>query len=71
MSNQRSMFHPETMVYTTPLGRRVTVEIVEDCGLVPDREGKPWHKVKCYPIGFNNTPLMILDLDKLEKHDAE
>lgn len=56
----------ERRVYITPAGARVHVFIVKDCGLVKGEDGRLWHKVLCEPIGFNNSPLMSLDYDKLE-----
>ena len=50
--------------YTNESGQKITVYIVEDCGLVNGKE-KQWHKVLCKPIGFNNAPLMVLDKQRL------
>lgn len=52
-------------IYTNESGQEITVWIKEDCGMVNGRE-KPWHKVICKPIGFNNSPIMVLDKGSLK-----
>lgn len=54
----------EYYTYTNKSGRKITVFIQEDCGMVNGKE-KPWYKVICRPIGFNNSIPMALDFDSL------
>lgn len=50
--------------YRTESGQIIRVFITQDCGMVNGQE-KPWHKVYARPIGFNNCPLMTLDVATL------
>lgn len=52
--------------YTNEAGQKITVWIEQDCGMVNGKE-KPWHKVICRPIGFNNCPPMVLDMATLAR----
>lgn len=56
--------------YTNKTGQKISVQIVEDCGMVNGRESQ-WHKVICRPIGFNNSIPMSLDMACLLKNNNQ
>ena len=61
---EQSVIVGNEYTYHTASGQSIRVFIVQDCGMV-NGQYMPWHKVYARPIGMNNCPLMILDLNTL------
>lgn len=61
-----NIMNKDYYTYTNESGQKITVWIQDDIGMVNGKD-KPWHKVICRAIGFNNSIPMILDFNSLIK----
>ena len=61
------LINEDIYLYTTDSGKQIAVQIIRDCGMIPNRRGELWHKVLCFPLGYNNIAAMAVDFTKLTK----